>query len=92
VIEIEAEVVGYLLGHQFPTLFAGGPILEILELAVCSSARSKGLGQALVSSAVEEARQRGCVEVVVPTRRAAGFYARFGFAVSAEYLKLKIPT
>jgi len=86
----ESGVAGYLLAHLFPTLFAGGPILEITELAVASSERGNGYGSALVKAGIAWAKERGCVEIVVPTRRAAPFYQRFEFVVSAEYLKLKV--
>ena len=36
------------------------------------------------------ARQRGAVEVTVPTRRARDFYLAMGFESTAEYFKLNL--
>ena len=83
------EVVGYLLGFELPTLFANGPILQLTELVVDEHRRGAGLGRKLVEDALVRAWDRGCMEVVVATRRAAPFYERLGFARSAEYLKLR---
>ncbi|MDR3688159.1 MAG: GNAT family N-acetyltransferase [Fimbriimonas sp.] len=91
VVEEESTVVGYLLGYVLPTLFANGPVLEIVELVVDEACRGKGLGKQLVDSALTEAWTKGCVEVVVPTRRAGAFYRGLGFAESATHYKMKRP-
>jgi len=81
--------VGYLVAVELPTFFANGPILEIVELVVDEPRRGVGLGKALVEYALNVAWQHGCIEVVVPTRRATAFYERLGFSKSADLLKLK---
>jgi len=88
VAEADGFVSGYLLAFELPTLFANGPILEIMELAVDEARRGQGLGRALVKRALELAWSRHCVEAVVPTRRASKFYERFGFTRTADYLRL----
>jgi GNAT superfamily N-acetyltransferase len=88
-IEVAGVVEGYVLAFAIPTLFANGPVLEIIELFVDEPRRGDGLGKALVEAAVGAAWNFGCVEVVVPTRRSAGFYEMLGFARTAEYLKLR---
>jgi GNAT superfamily N-acetyltransferase len=91
VVEQESEIVGYLLGFYLPTLFANGELLEIVELIVDEPHRKKGLGRLLVETALELAWNRGCVEAVVPTRRARAFYESLGFSETAIYFKLKPP-
>ncbi|MFK0153496.1 GNAT family N-acetyltransferase [Streptomyces sp. NPDC090493] len=87
VAEEDVCVVGYLLALRMPTLFAGGTILEVLELTVTESVRGRGTGSALVRAAQAKAREAKDVEVTVPTRRAAGFYRALGFRETAAYLK-----
>ncbi|MER7179128.1 GNAT family N-acetyltransferase [Streptomyces hyaluromycini] len=87
VAEQDSCVVGYLLALRMPTLFAGGTILDVLELAVAEPVRGRGTGSALVRAVQAKAREAGDVEVSVPTRRAAGFYRAQGFHESAVHLK-----
>ena len=82
--------VGYLLAHRSLTLFAGGPILEIIELYVDEAHRGEGIGRALVQAVLDRAWAAGCVEAVVPTRRAEEFYEALGFQPSATDLKLRL--
>ena len=86
----EGIAVGYLLAHQTLTLFAGGQILEILELYVEANYRGEGIGKALVEEAIHRAMATGCLEAVVSTRRAQGFYEALGFHPSATYLKRQV--
>ncbi|MEU6350845.1 GNAT family N-acetyltransferase [Streptomyces sp. NPDC047072] len=87
VAEREARVVGYVLALRLPTLFAGGTILELLELTVAVPERGRGTGSALIRAVQARAREAGDVEVTVPTRRAAGFYRTLDFQETAAYLK-----
>lgn len=87
VAEHGGRVVGYLLAVRMPTLFAGGTILEVLELTVDEAARGRGTGSALVRAAQARAVAAVDVEVTVPTRRAAGFYRELGFHETAALLK-----
>ncbi len=80
-------MVGYLLALRMPTLFAGGPILELLELTVDTPERGRGTGSALIRAAQARAREAQDVEVTVPTRRAADFYRDLGFHETAAYFK-----
>jgi GNAT superfamily N-acetyltransferase len=83
------EVVGYLLASRLLTLYANGLVTEIQELMVDPRYRGQGIGRSLIEAAVERAWTAGCIEVAVPTRRAAAFYEDLGFAESAAYLKRK---
>ncbi|TDC72237.1 GNAT family N-acetyltransferase [Streptomyces hainanensis] len=87
VAERDSCVVGYLLALRVPTLFAGGTILELLELTVDEPLRGRGTGSALVRAAQARAREARDVEVTVPTRRAADFYRTLGFHETAVHLK-----
>ncbi|WBO68578.1 MULTISPECIES: GNAT family N-acetyltransferase [Streptomyces] len=87
VAEQDARVVGYLLAVRMPTLFAGGTVLELLELTVDTPVRGRGTGSALIRAAQTRAGEANDVEVTVPTRRAAGFYRDLGFQETAAYLK-----
>jgi ribosomal protein S18 acetylase RimI-like enzyme len=90
--ERESSVVGYALAVRMPTLFAGGMVLELLELTVAPPLRGQGLGTLLVHAVLERAARAGDVEVTVPTRRAADFYRRLGFRETATYLKRQPPS
>ena len=90
VAEDDGDVVGYVYASDVPTLFANGVITETLELYVVESKRRQGIGTDLVNAVVARARQRGSVEVTVPTRRASGFYQAIGFEPTAELLKLSL--
>jgi N-acetylglutamate synthase-like GNAT family acetyltransferase len=87
VAQQDVRVIGYVLGLRMPTLFAGGTVLEVLELAVEAPLRGRGTGSALVRAVQARARDAQDVEVTVPTRRAAGFYRGLGFRETASYLK-----
>lgn len=88
-VEDDGFLAGYILAHVMPTLFANGPILEIIECVVDEPRRSLGLGRVLVQAALAAGWTKGCVEATVPTRRAAAFYERLGFTRTAQYLKIK---
>ncbi len=87
VAEQDSRMVGYVLALRMPTLFAGGTILELLELAVDAPLRGRGTGSALIRAVQARALEAKDVEVTVPTRRAADFYRGLGFHETAAYLK-----
>ena len=90
VAEDDNGIQGYVYASDTPTLFANGPITEILELYVVESRRRQGIGKSLVNAVVAQARQSNSVEVTVPTRRAGLFYQTIGFEPTAELLKLRL--
>ncbi|MER6283576.1 GNAT family N-acetyltransferase [Streptomyces sviceus] len=91
VAERDTQVTGYAYAARMPTLFAGGTVLELLELAVDTSVRGRGTGSRLVRAMQDRARHAQDVEITVPTRRAADFYRRLGFTETARYLKWPSP-
>ncbi|MFE1886693.1 GNAT family N-acetyltransferase [Streptomyces diastatochromogenes] len=76
-----------MLAVRMPTLFAGGTVLELLELTVDAELRGGGIGSALIRAVQARAEAAGDVEVTVPTRRAGEFYRRLGFDETAAYFK-----
>jgi predicted GNAT family N-acyltransferase len=66
---------------------------HIGRLAVLREHRGRGVGAAILEALIERARQRGMRRVVLNAQtHAAGFYARFGFAVSGdEFVEAGIP-
>ena len=66
---------------------------HIGRMAVLKAARSKGLGSAVLTALMQQARQKGFVEVVLSAQtHAQGFYLRHGFIPEgAEYLDANIP-
>ena len=87
---LHGRVVGYILASDSLTLFANGVVTELLELYVEEEERGRGIGRELVRRAVARARERGAVEVTVPTRRARSFYLALGFELTAELFKLNL--
>ena len=67
---------------------------QLEAVRVRADLRSRGIGDALVRGAVEEARRRGCalVQLTTDKRRtdAHRFYARLGFTASHEGFKLPL--
>lgn len=63
----------------------------IAELFVAESARSRGLGQALIAACEDEARRLGLgllmIGLLTENRRAAEIYARAGYAPYASRLR-----
>ncbi|MFF1303414.1 GNAT family N-acetyltransferase [Streptomyces sp. NPDC058307] len=91
VADRNTQVIGYAYAARMPTLFAGGTVLELLELAVDTPLRGRGTGSRLVRAMQDRARHAQDVEMTVPTRRAADFYRRLDFTETATYLKWPSP-
>ena len=66
---------------------------RIGRMAVLKEWRAKGAGALLLQSLIEQARQRGHARVRLNAQLdAAGFYRRYGFAVSGpEFMEAGIP-
>ena len=89
------EVVGTLQLSFLPGLSRGGALRAQVEaVRVHADSRGVGLGQALLTWAVDEARRRGCALVQLTTdksrRDAHRFYDRLGFVASHEGYKLQL--
>ena len=91
----EGSVIGTLQLTVLPGLARAGALRAQIEaVRVVSRLRSRGLGAAMITWAVDEARRRGCsvVQLTTDKRRhdAHRFYARLGFVASHEGFKLQL--
>ena len=77
-----AEEGNALIGYG-GMMFTGGPQADVVTLAVDPVHWGQGTGTALLTALVEEARKRGCAEVLLEVRednpRARRLYLRHGF-------------
>ena len=90
-----AEVVATLQLSFLPGLARRGALRAQIEaVRVGADHRNSGLGAAMVTWAVDEARRRGCALVQLTTDKSRAdahrFYLRLGFVASHEGLKLSL--
>jgi GNAT superfamily N-acetyltransferase len=95
VAETDGRVVATLQLSFIPGLSRRGALRAQIEaVRVAPAERSQGLGQALFTWAIAEARRRGCTLVQLTTDKsrtdAHRFYERLGFVASHEGLKLSL--
>ena len=83
VAEHESSLVGYLLGFDHVAFFANGRVSGVEELYVIPQQRRRGIGRALMREFERWARSRSSAQIVVCTRRAAGFYVGLGYEETA---------
>jgi len=71
--------------------FAGGPLLNVHDLAVREAFRGSGIGGALLDAAAEKAKALGCLrmtlEVGKNNPRARQLYERKGFQVTQLFMQ-----
>ena len=89
------DVVGTVQLSFLPGLARRGALRAQFEaVRVRSDHRGRGLGEAMIGWAIEEARRRGCALVQLTTDKARAdahrFYERLGFVASHEGLKLPL--
>jgi GNAT superfamily N-acetyltransferase len=92
VAELEGRVVG---AFQFTVIqhvaYRGGRVAQVENVIVDPAARGRGVGEAMMRWAIDEARRRGCFRVQLTTnkvrKRAHRFYERLGFVASHEGMK-----
>lgn len=95
VAECDGQLVGTLQLTFIPGLARRGALRAQIEaVRVADGFRGSGLGSAMLSWAVAEARRRGCALVQLTTGKARvgaqRFYRRLGFVASHEGLKLAL--
>jgi amino-acid N-acetyltransferase len=71
---------GELLGSAGLEVYEGRGLLR--SLAVAASARSTGVGRALVEDRISAARRLGLDDVYLLTTTAASYFERFGFSAA----------
>ncbi|MGK4007121.1 GNAT family N-acetyltransferase [Sorangium sp. So ce1036] len=94
-----AEVEGRVAGAFHLTIIQyvanrGGKVAQIENVIVEPSLRGRGIGEAMMRWAIDEARRRGCFRVQLTSnkarQRAHRFYERLGFVASHQGMKLKL--
>jgi ribosomal protein S18 acetylase RimI-like enzyme len=95
VAESRGKLIGTLVLVIVPNLSHKGTPYGIIENVVVDEAhRSKGIGEALITRAVEEARQAGCYKVTLTSNKrrteAHRFYERLGFARTHEAFRINL--
>jgi GNAT superfamily N-acetyltransferase len=93
VAELDGQVVG-----TFHLLFIrqvsnrGRVIAQVESVVVAKNARSRGVGEAMMTWAIDEAKRRGCLRVQLTTNVARTdahrFYERLGFRTTHKGMKL----
>lgn len=95
VAEVEGAVAGafHLTIIQY-VAYRGGNVAQIENVIVDPAHRGRGVGEAMMRWAIDEARRRGCFRVQLTTnkirKRAHRFYERLGFTATHEGMKLLI--
>lgn len=95
VAEAGADIVATLQLSFLPGLARRGAFRAQIEgVRVHENYRGRGLGEALMTWAIDEARRRGCALVQLTSDKsrlaAHRFYTRLGFAASHEGMKLTL--
>jgi len=87
VVEVETQVVAYILGFVHPTLYANGMVAWVEELMVHPGWRRQGIGRHLMEAFEVWARSRQARLIALATRRAADFYRSLNYSESAIYFR-----
>jgi GNAT superfamily N-acetyltransferase len=95
VAAIEGRVVGtFQLTAIRHLTYRGGLVAVVESVHVASDMRRRGIGEAMMRFAIEEARRRGCHRVQLTSnkrrRDAHRFYERLGFVASHEGFRLAL--
>lgn len=94
-----AEVDGRVAGTFQLTIIQyvanrGGRVAQIENVFVDPDLRGRGIGEAMMRWAIDEARRRGCIRVQLTSNklrlRAHRFYERLGFVASHLGMKLEL--
>jgi len=93
VAESRGKIVGTLVLVVVPNLSHKGTPYAIIEnVVVDEKHRSKGIGEALITRAIDEARRAGCYKVSLTSNKrrteAHRFYERLGFARTHEAFRI----
>jgi ribosomal protein S18 acetylase RimI-like enzyme len=84
VAESGDAIAGFILVHWVPFPMLGGTEGYISDLIVAAEVRGAGIGRTLLHAVEDEARNRGCVRLMLNNRIAAksfqrGFYPKSGY-------------
>jgi GNAT superfamily N-acetyltransferase len=87
VVDVGADVRGYLLGFSHYSLVANGRVSWVEEVAVAAEFRRHGLGARLMVEFERRARERGSRFIALATTRAHAFYEAIGYDDHASYFR-----
>jgi GNAT superfamily N-acetyltransferase len=96
VAETEGRIVGtFMLSFLRHLMRRGSLVAQIEAVRVDGPMRHKGIGEAMMRWAIDEARRRECSVVQLTSNKkrkdAHRFYERLGFRASHEGMKLPLP-
>ena len=93
VLEVESEIVGMAL-YYFRYSTWKGKRLYLEDLIVSETMRGRGLGEKLLESVIEKARQTACTglmwQVLDWNEPAINFYKKFGAKFDEEWVNVNI--
>lgn len=92
----QQRIHGYCAVHWLPVAVLQGWEAYLSELFVAEAARGEGLGQQLLDTATQAARERGCLRIWLVNNRerpsyVRGFYSRQGWSEQAEMARFVLP-
>ena len=91
VVEDDDGVVGLISFSFNQALRYAGEYCQIEELIVDPRGRGKNLGALLVKTAIEAARERGCLEIGLYAREETrAFYEKLGFGYRGPEVRLAL--
>jgi ribosomal protein S18 acetylase RimI-like enzyme len=91
VVEDEQGVVGLISFSFNLALRYAGEYCQVEELIVDPRGRGKNLGALLVESAIEAARERGCLEIGLYAREETrAFYEKLGFRYRGPEVRMAL--
>jgi GNAT superfamily N-acetyltransferase len=93
VAEYDGRVVGMLQFTYIPNMqYVGGRVAQVESVVVDEPMRGKGIGEAMMRWAIDEAKRRGCFRLQLTSNKARTdahrFYERLGFTASHVGMKL----
>jgi len=87
ILKKDGQVVGMVNLLYLMSTAMGGKVAMLEDMIIAERCRSQGLGQQLLTTAIDFARQQGCLRITLLTdadnERAQQFYQKHGFNHSA---------
>lgn len=92
VAEFEGKIVGTIMMHlQHKLSYHCGTAGHIEDLVIDEKFRGKGIGQFLLHTVIEEAKEHNCYKVILNCfEKTASFYEPFGFKKHDIGMKLEL--
>ena len=94
--DAQQRIHGYCAVHWLPIAVLQGWEAYVSELFIAEAARGAGLGQQLLDTATQAARDKGCVRIWLVNNRerssyVRGFYPQQGWSEQAEMARFVLP-